>query len=66
MRRTIILDGKLINLDKIHFVRIESPTELLISFGTDFLRFRKDADTISEFFNRLQLASNEKFPSKNR
>jgi len=62
---TIIIEGQLVNLDKIHFVRRESESELLISFGTDYLRFRKDPTKINQIFNKLA-NRNEKFSSCNQ
>lgn len=62
---TIIIEGQLINLDKIHFVRRDSESELLISFGTDYLRFRKDPTKIDKIFNRLA-NRNEKLSSCNQ
>lgn len=62
---SIVIDGKLINLDRIHFVRKEFADTLLISFGTDFLKFRGDPDWIASIFDKLQEHS-EKLSCTNR
>lgn len=61
----IIIEDKIINLDKIHFVRLESQYELIISFGTDFLKFKNKPDKILDIFNKLQ-NSNEKLSDRKR
>jgi len=58
---TIVIDNKIINLEKIHFVRKESDIELLVSFGTDFLRFRSSPKQINDIFNKLNRKSEEFF-----
>lgn len=62
----IVIDGKIINLDKIHFVRRESDTELLVSFGTDFLRFRGSPNKVEEIFNKLEYGNNEELSGNHR
>lgn len=64
--KTITIEGKLINLEKIHFVRRESMTSLIISFGTDFIRFDSNPEGIDSIYNKIENASNEKFSSNNR
>lgn len=58
---TIQIDDKLINLDKIHFIRRESKTELIISFGTDFVRIKNSPDEIESLFKNLQVKTHAKF-----
>jgi hypothetical protein len=59
MNHNIVIDDQLINLDKVHFVRRESENELLVSFGTDFLRFRGNRKKIESIFAKLQDGNNE-------
>lgn len=59
------IDGKLINTDKIHFVRRELNNSLLVSFGTDFLRFKGHKEYIDDIYNKLHKESNEKLSSDN-
>lgn len=66
MSKIIEIDGKLVNLEKIHFVRKETHDTLLISFGTDFLRFHKDPSEIETLLDMIKECNNEKFSSKNR
>ena len=66
MSKIIKIDGKLVNLEKIHFIRKEAPDSLLISFGTDFLRFRKEPEEISIILDKIEECSNEKFSSTNQ
>lgn len=54
MNNCIKIDNKLINLDKIHFVRRESESELIISFGTDFVRIHKSPKELENIFKQLQ------------
>jgi len=53
---TIKIHGKLINLQQIHFVRKESDRVLIVSFGTDFIRFTGDCSEIDHIYDRLQKA----------
>lgn len=62
--KTITIKGRLINLDKIHFVRRESYSELLISFGTDFLKFTGSQEELEEIFNTIE--SHAEFSSNRR
>ena len=63
---TIRLKNKLVNLDKIHFVRIEDKCQLVISFGTDFIRFTGSPTEIQDLFNKIENLCNEKLSSTNR
>jgi len=60
----IEIDGILINVEHIHYVRPESDTCILISFGTDFLRFRKSKEEIKDIKNRLCHVTNVLFSNK--
>lgn len=61
----ITIEGRLINLDKIHFIRKESKRELFVSFGPDFIRFNGTEETIDRLLNKIQEAI-EELSSKNR
>lgn len=64
--KTIIIKGKLINLDKIHFVRRLTYSELLVSFGTDFLTFTGTSEQLDDIFNEIQFAINEEFSDNHK
>ena len=59
--RTINLSGRIINIDQIHYIRRESPKELLISFGSDFLRFTGTESYINDLFLKLERRIDEEF-----
>ena len=54
------INGKLINPDKIHFVRKVSETKLLISFGSDHLEFSGTSEALEKISDKLEKYSNEK------
>jgi len=54
----IEIDGYLINVNKIHYVRRESNTQLLISFGPDFIRFKKPPRELEEIVSILKVNNN--------
>jgi len=60
MNNRIIIDDHLINLDKFHFARRESKDTLLVSFGTDFLRFHGSQEKIESIITKLQDGNDEK------
>lgn len=59
------IDGKVINIEKIHFIRKESNTDLLISFGPDFLRFHGTPKEVENIFIKLEREF-EKFSYNNK
>jgi ABC-type bacteriocin/lantibiotic exporter with double-glycine peptidase domain len=63
---TLNIEGKLINLEQVHFVRRESPQELLVSFGTDFLRFKGTSERLDDIYYKIDEALNEKLSSSSR
>jgi hypothetical protein len=58
--KNIIIDDKIINLDRIHFTRLISKTELLISFGTDFVRIKGTKEKIESVIKTLKNGGDEK------
>lgn len=64
--KTLNIQDKIINLEKVHFVRRETPHELLISFGSDFLRIRGTSEIVDDLFYKIDNALNEEFSSSNR
>lgn len=62
----IEIDGKLINVQNIHFIRRESSCSLLVSFGSDFLRFLGSSEYVDEVYEKLYTVSHEQFSSKSR
>lgn len=61
----IEIEGKLINVDKIHFVRKVSKNKLLISFGSDYVDFTGAAEKLEEIINEIQRC-NEKLSDYDR
>ena len=51
--KTMLIEGKLINLKKIHFIRRESSCELIISFGTDFIKFTGSCEKLDKIYNDI-------------
>jgi len=66
MKPIIRIDDKLINLDRIHFVRLESESELIISFGPDFIRIRKSPEELESILNKIQKWDRDEGFSRNR
>ena len=58
---TEVIDGKIINFEQIHFVRRKSPTEILISFGTDFVLISKKSDEIDKIFDHIMSVTNASY-----
>jgi hypothetical protein len=54
----IEIDGQLINVNKIHYVRRESDAQLLISFGPDFIRFKKSPKELERIVRILKTSNN--------
>jgi hypothetical protein len=53
------INGKVINLERIHFIRLESESKLVISFGTDFVRFEDTPTKIQDILTKIVNANNE-------
>jgi len=58
--KNITIDDKIINLDKIHFTRLISKIELIISFGTDFVRVKGTKEKINSIIETLKNGGDEK------
>ena len=63
--KAIIIDGKVINLTNVHFVRREAPDVLLISFGSDFIRIKNSPRELDTIFNKIYRGINEELSSNN-
>ena len=50
----INIAGRIINLSMVHFVRRESPTVLVVSFGSDFLKFTGTSNTIDDILIKIE------------
>lgn len=64
--KTVTIDNKVIYLNQIHFIRKESKTELVISFGTDFVRIKGTSEKIESVLKMLTEGNNEEFSSNDR
>lgn len=64
--KTVIIDNKIIYLHQIHFIRKESKTEFVISFGTDFVRVKGTKEKIESDLKKLTEENNEEFSSSDR
>jgi len=64
--KTVIIDNKIVYLNQIHFIRIESKTEIVISFGTDFVRVKGTQEKIKSDLKKLTEENDEEFSSSNR
>ena len=64
--KTIVIDGKIINLSRIHFVRKETPSLLVISFGTDFIKVPGKPKEIEEIYHKIYSALNEELSSSDK
>lgn len=64
--KTVTIDDKTIYLNQIHFIRRESNTEIIVSFGTDFVRIKGTPEKIASALEKLKSGNNEEFSSNNR
>lgn len=64
--KTVTIDNKVIYVSQIHFIRKESKTELVISFGTDFVRIKGTSEKIESVLKKLTEENNEEFSSNDR
>jgi len=64
--KTVTIDNKVIYVSQIHFIRRESKTELVISFGTDFVRIKGTSEKIESVLKKLTEENNEEFSSNDR
>jgi len=59
--KTVCLDGKIINVDKIHFVRYKNATTLLISYGSDYIEISRPSNEISKTYKMLSDLMNAQY-----
>ena len=57
--KSLKIQDKLINVNKIHFVRRESSDKIIISFGTDFVRVADTPSNIEKYLNLLETEENK-------